>query len=176
MSDVSQVDPGSGDEAEDPVDAAVPDLAGELEHGRTRGPDAAAPDDHERVSPKAVAILVVVVLVIGAALLWAVFARGPKSAPSAATTLSPTAVAAADAPALFAQNCATCHGPAGAGSAAATTSAGGAPVLAGRGLPAQAVARIVNDGAPGMPAFGARLTDAEIAAVAVYVASLPPPR
>lgn len=162
----------TGGEAPDPDDADVPDFAGELEHSRTRGTDAAAdPGVHERASPMAVVILASIALVIGAAALWAALTRGPKSVAPPTPTLSPTEVAAVDAPQLFAQNCAGCHGAGGAG--ASTFPA--APVLAGRGLPAQSIARVVHDGAPGMAAFAGRLTSEEIAALAVYVAALAPP-
>lgn len=172
MNDLPAEEASDGLEPVDPGDADVPDLAGELEHDKMEpGGEPEAGGGLEKVSPKAVAILVLIVLAVGAALLWAVLARGPKAVAPPPATVSPAAVAAADAPALFAQNCAGCHGVGGTGPAAS----GAAPVIAGKGLTAQSVARVVHDGARGMPAFDTRLTDAEIAAVAVYVASLPPP-
>lgn len=69
---------------------------------------------------------------------------------------------------VFAQSCATgyCHGARG--------TAAGAPRLAGRGFDQAYITNTITRGLPGtaMPAFGATLSRAVLAAVAGYVASL----
>ena len=67
---------------------------------------------------------------------------------------------AADAPALYKKNCASCHGAEGKG--------GTAPAIAGR--PASAVAGVVNAHSPPMDKI--ELIAGEIAAVGRYVSSL----
>jgi mono/diheme cytochrome c family protein len=69
--------------------------------------------------------------------------------------------------AVFAQNCSSCH----------TLAAAGAHGTVGPDLdqlkpPTAVVQRQVTDGGGGMPAFGGRLTRAQIAAVAKYVSSV----
>lgn len=162
-------EPGAAVEPDDPGNAAVPDLAGELDH---RSRTASGDDEHdshpEHVGARSLVVLGVIVVLVGGAALWAVLARGPGSRP--ATTAPATAqgqVAESDPATLFAQNCATCHGPQGAGLAG-----GGAPALAGRGLTAQSVAERMIEGAAGMPSFRGRLTDVELATLAAYVAAL----
>ncbi|MFN8105510.1 MAG: hypothetical protein U0U69_13705 [Acidimicrobiia bacterium] len=66
---------------DDPGDAAVPDYEGEVEYVHD---DAAADSDTGAavsgagpVGARAIAILVAIVLVIGAAILWVVLTRGP---------------------------------------------------------------------------------------------------
>jgi mono/diheme cytochrome c family protein len=71
-------------------------------------------------------------------------------------------VTGADGEAVFANNCASCHGAEGAG--------GTAPALAGRGdLDENEVETIVRNGGGGMPAFEGQLEDDEIDAVVDYV-------
>jgi mono/diheme cytochrome c family protein len=67
---------------------------------------------------------------------------------------------------IFTANCGTCHTL----SAAGTTGTIG-PSLDDIGLDAAAVEEQVRNGGGGMPAFQDQLTDAEIAAVAAYVAA-----
>jgi len=80
---------------------------------------------------------------------------------------APTASSTADGASIYAANCASCHGVNGEG-------VGGVfPALAGNEALADATATIeaVLHGRPGtsMPAFGDRLSDAEVAAVVSYI-------
>lgn len=80
---------------------------------------------------------------------------------------------ASPAAALFAENCATCHGDDGAGGLGT-----GAPSLADAavlyGQDAATVLQTVTHGRTGvMPAWAGRLSDAEINLLALYVAGLP---
>jgi cytochrome c oxidase cbb3-type subunit 3 len=69
---------------------------------------------------------------------------------------------------VFRQRCARCHGAGGQGK-------GSGPPLAGVGLSREEVEAAVREGVPPlMPAFGRRLRDEQIRAVADYVASLNP--
>lgn len=73
----------------------------------------------------------------------------------------------ADGAAVYAQNCAGCHGPQGEGSA-------NAPRLQGVSAHgAEYVTNIVTNGRGGMPAWAGRLTAEEIAAVVNYVMAFP---
>ena len=58
---------------------------------------------------------------------------------------------------VFSANCARCHGPAGGG--------GAGPKLAGEQIDLD----VVRNGRRGMPAFGSKLDDVELDAVAAYV-------
>ena len=69
---------------------------------------------------------------------------------------------AAEAPGLYKQNCASCHGAEGKG--------GTAPAIAGKPASAVAVAGVVNAHAP--PMSKVDLTPDQIAAVGRYVSSL----
>ncbi|HEY8527049.1 MAG TPA: PQQ-binding-like beta-propeller repeat protein [Acidimicrobiales bacterium] len=73
----------------------------------------------------------------------------------------------ADGEALFAHNCAACHGADGSG--------GNGPSLRGIGQEhsVEEIAEVITNGRGGMPAWRDQLTADEIAAVAAYVASLP---
>ncbi|MBX9584619.1 MAG: cytochrome c [Gemmataceae bacterium] len=72
---------------------------------------------------------------------------------------------------VFREFCARCHGGGGEGARACCRGAG--PPLAGGGLTRWQVRAAVRQGIPpGMPAFGGRLSDAEIKAVAAYVQTL----
>ena len=73
--------------------------------------------------------------------------------------------AAADGEALFTDNCGSCHTLSAAG-----TSGSVGPNLDDTSLDAAAIESIVRDGSGSMPAFGGELSDAEITAVAEYVA------
>ena len=73
--------------------------------------------------------------------------------------------ASADGKAVFTDNCGTCHTLSDAG-----TSGIAGPRLDDAGLDAETVAATVRDGRGGMPAFAHTLDDAEIDAVAEYVA------
>ena len=70
---------------------------------------------------------------------------------------------------LFSMTCRVCHGDAGIGAVA--------PALRGQKFTASYVTQVMRSGRPGtmMPAFAGKFTDAEIAGVARYVASLQQP-
>jgi mono/diheme cytochrome c family protein len=72
---------------------------------------------------------------------------------------------AADGKTVFTGNCGSCHTLAAAG-----TSGQVGPNLDDTSLGASDVEAIVREGRGGMPAFGGELSDAEIAAVAEFVA------
>ena len=75
-----------------------------------------------------------------------------------------TTAAAGSGASLYAAQCAGCHGQAGEGGI------GGA--IRGSTLDAAAIAALVRDGSGGMPAFGGRLSAADLAALASYTAGL----
>ena len=77
----------------------------------------------------------------------------------------PNAPETTDGKAVFTNNCGTCHTLADAG-----TSGIAGPALDDAGLDAETVAGIVRSGRGGMPAFGDKLADPDIEAVAAYVA------
>jgi alcohol dehydrogenase (cytochrome c)/quinohemoprotein ethanol dehydrogenase len=68
---------------------------------------------------------------------------------------------------VFASNCATCHGPGGAGLDPLI-----GPVLIGNGLGPGAILNQVQNGSAGMPPFGPVLTAEELQAVVQYVNGL----
>jgi mono/diheme cytochrome c family protein len=93
------------------------------------------------------------------------FRLGANGSFTPTTTTGTTAGGTASGAALFTQNCASCH----------TLAAAHANAKVGPNLdqlkPSQAlVARRVTNGGGGMPAFGGRLTVAQINAIAAYVA------
>jgi mono/diheme cytochrome c family protein len=103
----------------------------------------------------AVAVIVFVVLL---------FTNSPTAPPAAA----PAAVAAAggiDGALIFGERCAGCHG--GDGSGGIGPRLAGGRVVAVYPDPADEIA-VVTNGRGGMPAFGERLSAAEIAAVVDY--------
>jgi cytochrome c6 len=73
--------------------------------------------------------------------------------------------AAVDGKTVFTDNCGSCHTLSAAG-----TSGSVGPNLDGVSLDAAAIEGIVTDGRGGMPAFGDKLSEDEIAAVAEFVA------
>ncbi len=81
--------------------------------------------------------------------------------------VAPTAGAAADGAALYSKNCAGCHGAEGQGMGAVFPALAGNEALADAGY----VVDIILEGKPGssMPAFGDRLSDEEVAALAGYI-------
>ena len=89
------------------------------------------------------------------------------TAPDTAWFTSPSRFGQQDGAALFGAICAGCHMPDGRGA----VGAGAFPPLAGNtkleaaGYPLS----VVQNGLRGMPAFGAQLTDAQVAAVVTYV-------
>ena len=91
-----------------------------------------------------------------------------KTCPTTASAVSssiPAKGAAASGESVYKKNCAGCHGDKGEGKSG--------PKLAGKKLAASAVQKVVTDGKPPkMPAFGKKLSAAEIKAVADYVSKL----
>ena len=87
------------------------------------------------------------------------------SAPAAAGGGEQEAAPAVDGKAAFSDNCGSCHTLSAAG-----TSGSVGPNLDGVSLDAAGIEGIVRDGRGGMPAFGDKLSDDEIAAVAAFVA------
>jgi len=86
----------------------------------------------------------------------------PASTPAATTPASTPTQAADDPATLFADNCAGCHGADGGG--------GSGPDLRGEDN-VDGIAEQVREGGGGMPAFSGELTDAQIQAIAEYVAA-----
>jgi len=106
-----------------------------------------------------VAGILVVMLLFGPALVAHDQANGASSA-------SPYGVTAVDGKQVFIDNCGSCHTLAAAG----TTGQVG-PSLDHVSVSPSQVAGRVRDGSGAMPAFAGRLSDAEIKAVAAFVAS-----
>jgi mono/diheme cytochrome c family protein len=95
------------------------------------------------------------------------FRLGAHGSMTPAATTGPTVGGVANAASLFTQNCASCH----------TLAAAHAKGTVGPNLdqlkpPKAVVVRQVTDGGGGMPAFGGRLSAAQIDAIAAYVARL----
>jgi mono/diheme cytochrome c family protein len=78
---------------------------------------------------------------------------------------APAASPAADGKAVFTDTCGSCHTLSAAG-----TSGTVGPNLDDVSLDASAIEDIVRDGRGGMPAFGDKLSDDEVSAVAAFVA------
>jgi mono/diheme cytochrome c family protein len=78
---------------------------------------------------------------------------------------TPTGAPTVDGKAVFADTCGGCHTLSAAGTSGTT-----GPNLDDVSLDAGAIEGIVRDGRGGMPAFGDKLSDDEIAAVAEFVA------
>ncbi len=89
----------------------------------------------------------------------------PAPALPAAETDEAPAEPAADGQAVFVENCGSCHTLTAAGTTGTT-----GPSLDGAALSADVVAETVRSGGLSMPAFEGELDEAEIAAVADYVA------
>lgn len=112
----------------------------------------------------------VVEAIVGVAVVMTIvllFTNSPTAPPAA----SPDAVAAAagiDGAALFGQRCASCHG--GDGSGGLGPRLAGGRVVAQFPDPQDQVDVVIN-GRGGMPGFGGRLTDEEIAAIVAYTRS-----
>lgn len=84
----------------------------------------------------------------------------------AQATPSPTPNPYVDGPTVYAQHCLACHGDQGQGLAGVPQLSGNAAVTAND---PHNVITIIKHGKGAMPAFDARLTDVEIAAVATYI-------
>jgi mono/diheme cytochrome c family protein len=103
------------------------------------------------------AALVVILLFVGPQ----VVAEDKPAEPGGANAGAP----ATDGQAVFTDRCGACHTLSAAG-----TSGVSGPSLDGVGLDAAAIEAIVSEGRGGMPAFGGELSEAEISAVADFVA------
>jgi mono/diheme cytochrome c family protein len=90
---------------------------------------------------------------------------GGKAAGAAPYASGSGGGAASDGKALFTDRCGSCHTLGAAG-----TSGQVGPSLDGTSLGAADIESIVRDGRGGMPSFGGDLSDAEISAVAAFVA------
>jgi mono/diheme cytochrome c family protein len=94
-------------------------------------------------------------------------AEQPAAAQSVGQSSQPSAPQASGQ-ALFRANCASCHGPDGKGIRSI-----GTPDFVSVGMNPAHVAAMIASGRPGkMPSFTGRLSDAEIASISGYVASL----
>jgi mono/diheme cytochrome c family protein len=71
---------------------------------------------------------------------------------------------------LYIQNCARCHGASGHSTPKGRSLE--APDLAGLGKGTDRITRIIRNGKGDMPAFGKRLSAAQIASIAAYAHSL----
>jgi cytochrome c5 len=116
-----------------------------------------------------IAILIPVIgILIGASFLTAyLVTRGDDSSESTPTTTTTTTGGAANGKALFSENCASCHTL-----AAAEASGKVGPNLDDLKPSKPVVVKQVTNGGGGMPAFGGRLSTAQIEAIADYVARI----
>jgi mono/diheme cytochrome c family protein len=105
--------------------------------------------------------LVGVAVVVALVLLFANDPEQPPAAPAAVVE----AAGGVDGAAIFGDNCAGCHG--GDGSGGIGPRLAGGRVVAVYPDPADQIA-VVTNGRGGMPAWGGKLTDEEIAAVVEY--------
>jgi mono/diheme cytochrome c family protein len=112
------------------------------------------------------AALLVVMLIIGPKVIAEDKAKPTgKTAGSAPSASDSRGGARAEGKSVFTDNCGSCHALQAAG-----TSGQGGPNLDNVSLSAADVEGIVRGGRGIMPAFGGRLSDAEISAVATFVA------
>jgi cytochrome c6 len=88
---------------------------------------------------------------------------------AAALILAAAAARAEDAAALYQSKCKMCHGADGKGTPVGLKM--GAPDLTAEKHPAAEAAKEIENGKGKMPAFKGKLTDAEIKALAAYVAN-----
>ncbi len=113
-----------------------------------------------------VELLVLAAVVVFVVLLFTNDPTAPPAAatPAAAATGDSVVAPALDAAALYGRSCGGCHGGDGSG--------GIGPRLAGRVVAAypdpEAQIVVVTDGRGGMPGFGGRLSEEEIAAIVDY--------
>jgi mono/diheme cytochrome c family protein len=113
-----------------------------------------------------IAVLIpIVAILIGASFLTAYLVTRDDDSSKSTPTTTTTTGGAANGKALFSENCASCHTLADAD---ANGTVG--PNLDDVQPSKSVVVRQVTDGGGGMPAFGDRLSTAQIAAIAGYVA------
>jgi len=115
------------------------------------------------------AVVEVFAAIAAVATVVLLFANEPAAPPAAAPPEDGAEPVARDGAAVFGDECAACHGTDGAGGVGPTLS-GGAVVAAFPDAADQTT--VVVEGRGGMPSFGDRLSEAEIAAVVEYTRSL----
>ena len=103
------------------------------------------------------------------AVIVLLFANEPAAPPAAAPAADGAEPAARDGVTVYADECAACHGADGGGGVGPALSGGA--VVAAFPDPADQTT-VVVEGQGGMPSFGDRLSEAEIAAVVEYTRSL----
>ncbi len=160
-------------------------FAGHISQAPLRAPievelvDEVERDNPKTPSPTLYALLPLALFLLVVLVSWYIAVRAESATVDQPTTVqkiarsvaaaAPTAKAAgaADGAALYAANCASCHGASGEGMGSVF------PALAGNARLADAgyVIEIVLNGKPGtaMPAFGGRFSDEEVAALVSYV-------
>jgi cytochrome c551 len=109
---------------------------------------------------RVIVLALVAVLAAGAAACGDTSTDASSTAPAPAETQVVPTESATEAAALFAGNCAGCHGAEGGG--------GSAPAISGEDDLERVRAQIENGG-DGMPAFSGQLTPGQIDALAQYV-------
>ena len=154
------------DEDESPLAHPVHAAEEEVEHLVEVADEGESPATPAILGVGLIAVLIpVVAILIGASFLTAyLVTRGDDSSKSTPTTTTGGA-ANGNGKALFSENCASCHTLADAD---ANGTVG--PNLDDLQPSKSVVVRQVTDGGGGMPAFGDRLSSAQIAAIAGYVA------
>jgi mono/diheme cytochrome c family protein len=119
---------------------------------------------------RVVSVVQVVALLCTVAFVVLLFANEPDDADRGTAPAAGTgAPAEVDGAAVFAQSCAACHGRRGDGGAGPQLSDGR---VVERFPDIDDQIAVITDGDGGMPAFGDRLSEAEIRAVAEYERSL----
>ena len=134
-------------------------------------------EDPPRPSVFVYAILPLILFLGIAVVSWVIAIRAENAvtdypqvealARSVAKVAPTSAVAAADGASLYAANCASCHGNEGQGMGEVFPALAGNDALAN----GEYVVKMILEGKPGssMPAFGDRLSDEEVAALAGYI-------
>ncbi|WP_457630682.1 c-type cytochrome [Oceanithermus sp.] len=159
-------------------------FAGHISQAPLRAPvevDLVDPVEIEDPRPPSVFVYAVLplLLFLGVALVsWWIAVRGESAvtdqptkieqlARSVAGVMPSAAGQAADGAAIYAENCASCHGQEGGGLGEVFPALAGNEALAD----GERVVRVIVHGVPGtsMPAFGDKLSDEEVAAVASYI-------
>jgi mono/diheme cytochrome c family protein len=112
-----------------------------------------------------VAAALVLMLLIGPQVVAEDQSKPKDEAAGSAPYASGSGGGGADGKAVFSENCGSCHTLQAAG-----TSGQVGPRLDGTPLGDAEIQSIVREGRGSMPAFGGRLSDAEVAAVAAFVA------
>lgn len=116
-----------------------------------------------------VAVVEVFAAIAAVATVVLLFANQPAAPPAAAPSADGAEPVTRDGAAIYADECAACHGADGGGGVGPAL-AGGAVVAAFPEAADQTV--VVVEGRGGMPSFGDRLNEDEIAAVVEYTRSL----